>query len=231
VLRDQGELAESERLHRAVVARTRGRYGETHPRTLVAKQLLAMVLDRRAEYAEAEALAREILAEGRRLYGDTHLTTATWMLLLGGILLDRGNLHESAVLLQAGLPIVRRSLESAAESGDALYRLAYIAVKTGRPEAAAAYREAVAFYWSRPPDDPDFVTDGFHFLAWTMLRNGDYVDAERVYRDALILYRLALPPGHPYLLATLHGLGAVLRVLGRHAEAEEYLREAATSHR
>ena len=49
------------------------------------------------------------------------------------------------------------------------------------------------------------------------------------YRRALELYRPALPADHPYVVATLIGLGELLLERGRPVEAEPYLREAVAS--
>ncbi len=216
VLRDQGELAEAERMQRHVLARLSGRYGEDHPRTLVARLLLAMVLERRAEYAEAEAHMREIVAEATRLYGPDHPTTGGWMGGLGAVLLDRGDPDAAEPWLHRSLEIVRRS----EEAGDALNRIAWIRLRRGDPDAREAYLRAREFHRSRPPGDPAFVTDGFHFLAWAMHRMGDLQEAEALYRRAIELYEPALPADHPYVRDARAGLAALRTESGRLATEE-----------
>lgn len=61
-----------------------------------------------------------------------------------------------------------------------------------------------------------------------MHRMGDLAEAEAVYHRALEIYEPALPPDHPYVTAARAGLGELLADLGRPAEAEAYLRPAAT---
>lgn len=109
------------------------------------------------------------------------------------------------------------------EACDALNRIAWIRLRRGDPDARAAYLEAREFHRSRPADDPDFVTDGFHFLAWAMHRMGDTQEAEATYRRAIELYEPALPADHPYVRDARSGLGRLLLDLGRRAEAARYL--------
>src|SRR5262249_37936120 len=51
-------------------------------------------------------------------------------------------------------------------------------------------------------------------------------EAEKVFRQALVIWRQALPAGHPHLATSLNNLGESLRAQGKPAEAEKLHREA-----
>lgn len=226
VLRDLGRLEEADRLQDEALARLRARYGESHPRTLVAGFLKAMVLERQARHDEAVALMRGVVREGERVLGPEHFSTGAWSGMLGAVLLERGDTDEALAYLRRSLAVIERSADGSDEAGDLHYRIAWILARRSDPEATEAYGAARAFHAGRPAGDPDFVSDGLHYLAWTMRHMGDLDQAEAVYRRALELYRPALSSRHPSLLATVAGLGEVLVDQGRPTEAEPFLSEA-----
>ncbi|HEV8600514.1 MAG TPA: serine/threonine-protein kinase [Gemmatimonadales bacterium] len=214
-LRDQGELEEAEVLYREALRIARILYGAEHAETEGAVFVLALVLARKGELAEAESLAREALAFTLRLHGSEHYFVWYGYGFLGAIRLDRGDAVEAEHLLrQALLKSRQASPEGDPDQGDVLNRLAYLLVGRGAADADAVYREAVAFDAARPAEQPDFVTDGIHFLAAAEHRKGDFRAAEEDYRRALRVYERQLPASHPYRIAASTGLEAVLRELG-----------------
>ena len=52
-------------------------------------------------------------------------------------------------------------------------------------------------------------------------------EAEPLFREALEIWRKALPDGHPNIAITLNNLAMLLQVQNKLAEAEPLLREAA----
>jgi hypothetical protein len=78
----------------------------------------------------------------------------------------------------------------------------------GAPDAEEMYQTALALRARKPADQPDFVTDGVHFLAWAMNAHGDVDGANTLYRSALDLYRRVLPPSHPYIAFVERGLAS-----------------------
>jgi serine/threonine-protein kinase len=211
-LRDRGELAEAERLYREALRIARALYGNDHPETGGAIFVLALVLERTGNLAEAESLARQSLDLTRRVYGPDNYFVWYGYGHLGAIRLDRGDPVQAERLLREGLARSRTAAPHGdPDQGDLLNRLAYLLVRRGAPDAEVVYREAVAFDDARPPDLPDFVTDGIHFLAWAEHQRGDRVAAEHDYRRALRIYERQLPPTHPYLIAARQGLESLAR--------------------
>jgi tetratricopeptide (TPR) repeat protein len=209
-LRDQGDLVEAEALYREALRIARALYGDEHTETGGALFVLALVLTRKGELEEAESLAREGLAFLERLHGKQHFSIWYSYGFLGAVRLDRGDAVEAEQLLRQALQQSRRvAPEGDPDQGDVLNRLAYILVRRGAADADAVYREAVAFDAARPADQPDFVTDGIHFLAAAEQRKGDRKAAEEDYRRALRLYERQLPPDHPYRVAASRGLQAL----------------------
>jgi eukaryotic-like serine/threonine-protein kinase len=211
-LRDRGDLAEAEGLYRDALRIARALYGEAHPETEGALLVLALVLERKNELAEAEVLARQTLGISERIYGIDHFSVWGHLMHLGSIRLDRGDPVEAERLLRQALAKSRIAAPAGdPDQGDVLNRLAFILVGRGADDADAVYREAVAFDAARPADQPDFVTDGIHFLAAAERKKGDLRAAEEDYRRALRLYERQLPAGHPYRVAASTGLQAVLK--------------------
>jgi hypothetical protein len=71
------------------------------------------------------------------------------------------------------------------------------------------YRTALALRERKSADQPDYVTDGIHFLAWTMNAYGDVDEAQRLYKNARDMYGRLLPPNHPDLAFTERGLAEI----------------------
>jgi tetratricopeptide (TPR) repeat protein len=206
-LRDVGELDRAESLYREAVGSSHLLYGDDHSQTEITEGLLLLQLQRTGKYAEAEQLARTRLPRNVRNYGQRDPRTATWRGRLGSTLLDEGQIAEAEVLLRSTLADWRALYPAGHQDEmDWANRLAYITTLRGAPDADPMYQTAVALRARKPADQPDYVTDGIHYLAWAMNAHGDVGGAERLYRTALDLYRRVLPPDHPYIAFTQAGL-------------------------
>jgi eukaryotic-like serine/threonine-protein kinase len=213
VLRDRGDLEEAESLYRAGLRITRALFGDEHPETETSMFILALALARKGagELEEAERLVRQTRVLGERRNGANDVAGWYRIGLLGAIRLDRGDPVEAERLLRQALARARGTAPpDDPDRGDVLNRLAWLLVNRGAPDAEAVYREAVAFDAARPAEQPDFVTDGIHFLAAAEHGKGDLGAAEEDYRRALRLYERQLPADHPYRVAAATGLQAVL---------------------
>lgn len=201
--RDMGFLDRSEQLYREALKTSRALYGDDHRQTATARLVLAHNLHRTWQLDEMRALAQESLDRIARLPIDDRAgfreLRNQWTTLLGVVELDLG--HDAMAL-----PILRMSLAELRaiypggtdEETDIANRIAYITRRRGDPTADAAYRDAMAVRARRKPDAPDYVTDGIHFLAWTMDARGDHASARALYARADALYRRTLPPSHAY---------------------------------
>jgi serine/threonine-protein kinase len=68
-----------------------------------------------------------------------------------------------------------------------------------------------------------------HMLAWALDREGNWVESERLFRNAVSTFRKEAQSGHPdmfELIGTLGGLGVLLDEKGDARAAEPYYREA-----
>ena len=210
-LRDRGDLEEAEQLYREALRISIALYGREHIETVGALFTLSLALARMGKLEEAERLAREFLLLGERAYPDE---SASWYGrgFLGGILLDRGDFAGAEEMLRRGLALAQRGAPTNdPDRADLLNRLAYLALRRGAQDAERVYREAVDFDAARPPNLPDFVSDGVHFLAMAEQQRGDLAAAAEDYRRALTIYQKQLPADHPYRVAAARGLEEVLR--------------------
>ena len=209
--RDRGNLNEAEDLYRHALRIARALYGAEHAETESVTFVLALCLYRKMELEAAEDLMRQDLAMVERLYGRDHPSILVRHMAIASIRLDRGDLAVAERELRFVLAGAQRSEKSAEDQGDALNRLAYILVYRGAADADRAYRDAVTYDDSRQASQPDFVTDGLHFLAWAEQRKGDLAAAEKDYQRALAVYERHLPVDHPYRVAAGEGLRSVQR--------------------
>ena len=124
--------------------------------------------------------------------------------------MDRGAIDEAEPLLQSALEDFQIVFPKGNQDEmDWANRLAYIMKRRAAPGAERMYRTALALRAQKPTDQPDYATDGVHFLAWTMNRFGDADGAEKLYESARELYRRLLPPNHPDLIFTERGLAEI----------------------
>jgi serine/threonine-protein kinase len=206
--RDRGHLDEAEGVYRQALRIARTLYGPAHTETESVMFVLALCLSRKLDPG-AEELMRQDMALFEQLYGRNHPGLLARRMGIAAILLDRDDRDGAERELRAVLSSGQRAAPNE-DRGDVLNRLAYILVARGGAGAERAYNEAVAYDDARSPDQPDFVTDGLHYLAWAEHKKGDLAAAEKDYRRALAVYERYLPPDHPYRIATTEGLKVIL---------------------
>jgi tetratricopeptide (TPR) repeat protein len=209
-VRDQGRLDEAEQLYRTALRVAHALYGEEHEETETVMYTLALALERKYDLEAAAELAQRDVALAERLYGSDNFRMLGRRMLVAVLQLERGDLAAA----ERSLRQVKRHTRAVSPSrgtddGDVLNRLAYLLLLRGAPDAAQAYREAVAFDDSRPTGQADFVSDGLHYLAWCEHRMGDLAASEHDYQRALAVYERYLPAGHPFRTAASEGLTAV----------------------
>jgi tetratricopeptide (TPR) repeat protein len=89
-------------------------------------------------------------------------------------------------------------------------------------EAEQLLHQALEMNRQFRPDHP-FTGDVFADLGELRLQEGNHVEAERLIREALRIYRLKLPERHRKIVFAKSQLGEVLLALGRPEEAEPLL--------
>ena len=73
------------------------------------------------------------------------------------------------------------------------------------------------------PSNPDTLTS-VNNLGLVLQYQGNYEEAERLFRQAVKGYEKALGPTHPYTLTSVNNLGSVLQKQRMHEEAERLLK-------
>ena len=210
LLRDVGELDRSETLYREALASSRLLFGDDHFQTETSEYLLILQLQRTGKFAEAERLSRAGLPRLTRRYGERDPRAEGWRGRLATILLDNGATAEAETLLRSTLDDYHRLYPGGHQDEmDWANRLAYITMLRGAPDADQMYRTALALRARKPADQPDFVTDGVHFLAWAMNAHGDVAESKALYQSVLALYRRVLPSNHPYVVFAQRGLDGI----------------------
>jgi serine/threonine-protein kinase len=229
VLRDSGRLAEAEQVYHDVATRLAAKFGPDHLQTLAAGLVIGILRERQGDFVAAEVPMRAFLAGCARTYPQVpeNACLAHGLQNLANVRLAQGELADAERHLRRTLEIQRKVYSGRnPDEGDHLNRLAYVLLRRGDPAGPQVYQEALAFHTARPTDEPLWVTDGLHYLAWAMAHQGNLAEAESLYRRTLELYRRTLPVGHPYRNETLAGLGEALLDLDQRAEACPLLAEA-----
>ena len=143
LLKDKGDYAGAESLHREALAMYRTSLGPEHPDVAMSMNNLAVLLRTRGDYVNAEALLHEALAMRRRLLGDTHPHVLRNLHGIAVVLRDRGAVAEAekvlaqaaevyeAARLRAGWGLARAMFEESPNPGLAALRL-----RLGRNEEA-----------------------------------------------------------------------------------------------
>lgn len=207
ILRDLGRLDEARVVYERLLERSRTLYGEHGTQTAAIEVTLGILAEREGDFPRAEQLLRRALQSWAKAWGGDHLHSSQVLQNLANVRLAQGDLVESEQLLRKVLEIQRAAYSGRnPDEGDHLNRLAYIAAETGSPDAQALYRQAVAFHEARPADEPLWITDGLHYLAYAMERHGDHAQAAEVYVRAAEVYARGLPAGHPYRRSVEAGL-------------------------
>ena len=204
VVRDRGQLARADTLYRESQRVAEALFGPDDVQTDGSWQVLTILLQRMGNFAPAESLSRVGLARSARRFGVRRAWD--WRQLLSATLLDEGKLADAEPLLWESLREIPMLFPGGHQGrGDVLNRLAYVTYRLHRANADSVYRQAVLWRASRV-GAPAFVTDGPHFLAWTMLQHGDSAAAAVLFATSDSLYRGKLPASHPYVRETALGL-------------------------
>lgn len=174
---------------------------------------------------------RELLRRGTERLSkelrDQPLLKARLLDTLGGIHTELGLYDKAQPLLDESLAIRQRldggdSLEVAAT----LVRLGGLAQRSGKGDAVALFRRALALREARRgPADPE-AADILGKLGMTLASQGRFGEAETTLRRALALQQQLWGERDPRAAKVLHNLGGIEYYRGRPAEAERLLQRA-----
>ena len=220
IYRSLERLDQAETLYRETIALQGKVQGADHPLSLITRENLAGVLFAKRDYAASEAMVREVLAARRRVLGDEHPDVAKTTLNLGMVVKGRGDTKAALALFEEALQRSRAALgDGNIQIAECLRVIGDLRLETKNPEAAAAYREALAVRRQLGPDD-ETCGQLLHQLGLSLLEGGDGAGALAVFDEAFGLRQRLLGPDHVGTRGSLYRRAATLLVLGRHADAE-----------
>jgi serine/threonine protein kinase len=225
-LRAVDRLEEAEKAFRTVLPALLQAYGEDHVQTVIARNSLAVLLQRTRRYDEAEALYRESLAIARRRFGDDHVDALVAEMNLAGLLRDLGKETEAAPMFESTYRRLRAAYgDDHARTGEAAWRLGvmYFDYAKNR-EALPLFEECLRIRVATQGNDTIEVAEAHEKIGHLVGRLGDHERSLReLTTNRAIRERLLGPDARHTLEARLHVANALVRA-SRQAEAEGELR-------
>jgi eukaryotic-like serine/threonine-protein kinase len=225
----RGELEEAELLFRRALAAKRRSLGDAHPSVTINLNNLANLIGREmGKLEEAEALVREALELDRRLFGETHANIAASLNNLGTILQLSGDFVAAEDVFRQSLA-VNRAVFGEQHTAVALNYNSIAQTYLLRGDAAGAaplYRESHEQYVRLLGEQHPYAQTVALNLARALREAGVRAEAERIYRDMLGALEADNPQHRTCLIGARVGLGQVLTLDGRLAEAQPLLERA-----
>jgi eukaryotic-like serine/threonine-protein kinase len=223
-----GRYADAERLLAETLATERRALGPEHSKTRESMSRLASVYLRQRRYAESEKLDLEALELSKRQLGPDHLETVRIKLNLAEDYHDQKRYVEAERYQSEGLESFRRQLgPEHPETLSAMLNLASTYQTSGRlPEAERLFLDTIAIQKRvLGPAHPGTLL-AMGNLANVYLDEGRYPDAERLQLESLEVEKQMLGPRHPQTFWTMYNLACTSTLLGDHAKAMDWLRQA-----
>jgi DNA-binding winged helix-turn-helix (wHTH) protein len=188
---------------------------------------------RRQGLHELAVPALEEALQIRRREDGTRPETGSLLAELGVAFHNLGRVEDSDRAFTAALKI--RSGATARRSKQYAHLIADIGTlelaRSHPNQAAALLNEGLELLRALQDVDQQQVAAILEGLGQAHLWLEDAASAERAARSAFEIHERTLPPLHPDRVMTAYGLGEVLRLLGRHSEAEPLLLAALTAQR
>jgi serine/threonine protein kinase/tetratricopeptide (TPR) repeat protein len=181
----------------------------------------------RGEFAEGEATARRALSIAIKVFGQRHPWSLTALANVAWVERMRGNYDAAAGIYSEILAVARKVAAGHPRLPFVMLSLARVFNERGDYAAAVPLlREALASYRQRasPHRRHEALTMSELGLALDRLDRDD--EADRLYFDALAVFRKHWPNGHLDLVVALQRYGALLFDRGDVPRAEALLREA-----
>jgi tetratricopeptide (TPR) repeat protein len=201
--------------------------GASHPSTLSAMNILALVLSDLGESSGAGELYRQVLRVRRITLGAEHVDTLASINNLACHLRTQSDLTAAHDLHRESLAIRRRVLgEEHPKTLISMDNLALVLSDLGEFSAAEAmHRQAVSGYERVLGEDHPRTLEAMDNLAATLRRSGELAPAKELYQKAYDGRSRALGKEHPDTLISLHNLASLLMELGELRAASGFLRQ------
>ena len=187
---------------------------------------LGTLYRRLGRYGEADSLYRVALTMKTSLLGPNDPAVAQTLYLLGFLMPYLSRMEESETLYKRALAIQQSAKPPDAQRTETMIQLATILSRRGKQDEAESFlREAVAE--RTVSDGPDAITTAEAKMYLADFLNGvreDHAGAERLYREAVGIFRGSPDAGLNRLTHATNGLANATDALGRPKEAEDMLR-------
>lgn len=214
VLKLKAEYEPALTLYEDALSMRRKLLGDQNLETASTMFELADLLGRMGDFAGGEPLYREALVIQRQLLGDKNADVARSLEGLGLNLFDQGNADDGVPLLREAVAM-QRELHSGPhpDLAEALNNLGF--VTSDNREAEQLFREALAMKRVLYSDEahPE-IAMGLNNVAYTLHAEGQYGEAELLYREAIEMNRTLLGDDHPDIAMALNNLAFVIRQKG-----------------
>ena len=223
-----GHLEEADRLNARALEVDRRVHGGVHPDVAEDLLNLAAAASTRGQYAAAEKMDREALAIFEQWYGPDHPETGSAAMILGQQIMLQGRLDEAAPLLYRARDVFMRTYPGAHRRIGLIHNeIGILATRRERyDEAIESLTEALKVYRQVYPDGKSqYVSVGLGNLGTAYLEKKQYLEAERLLREAVTLSTELLSKGHSNTAIAQLKLGRVLVRQQRYAEALPFLEE------
>lgn len=222
-----GSSGEAEETICSVVERTEKLFGEGHPVTLNALNVLAFILMGQGKLEAAEKTARQLFNR-RSLEGVGSADALIYMDLLATVLIKRGQQEEAETILRSVVEISQRELpEDDYDRQQYQNQLALALKRKGEyNEAESIYRQILEKRKERFQESNINTLTVLNNLAFVLIEQGKIREAELIYREVLEKRERLLGPNAPHTIRSRIDLGFLLGDAGRWIEAEIISRQA-----
>ena len=219
----QGKYEEAEPLYQRALAIKEKALGPDHPDVATSLNNLALLYKAQGKYVEAEPLYQRALAIREKALGPEHPDVAKSLNNLAELYQDQGKYSEAEPLYQRSLAIKEKALGP--EHPDVATRPQQPGSTILRTRGSMGRRSPFTSGpwrlekrpWGRNTQKwPPASTTWQHSTR----PRGSMWEAEPLYQRALAIWEKALGPEHPSVATCLENYAALLKEMGRGAEAE-----------
>lgn len=223
---NSGRYEEAEILHREALEIRREIYGNDHPLVGISLNSLALTTSAQGEYDTAADFYEEALTIHRRAYGEKSPKLASILNNASNVYMKEGRYDKAEELQLRALQIHTNHYGADSPlTASSYYHLSLTNLKQGELDEAEV--------WARKSLKVDRELGNDLYTAWDLIQlalieeeRKNYVAAESLRKEGLVLQVGALQENHHHVADSYHGLARIYIKQGRYEEAEPLLRKA-----
>jgi CHAT domain-containing protein len=202
--------------------------GPNHERSAQLARNLGVAYLELSRFDAAKRQFAEALRATRAIRGDDSAATARAYLDLASVHLRQEATEDARKEATTARRILAgQNPVDAASLATADVMLAQIDIHDSRLDSAKArLDEALKLLDSSGASDPLVRASVLYNIGWIEILRREAVEAERVYKEVLAIYRRALSENHPSIGRVLHCLAIVYQDLGQFSESERFYQRA-----